>query len=54
MNSKPIVAAVALAIGALTLAACDRQEMNAKTDRAVARATAATMGLLFMDWLLVG
>jgi hyperosmotically inducible periplasmic protein len=37
MNTKPVVAAVAIAIGALALAACDRQEMNARTDRAVAK-----------------
>ncbi|APV48921.1 hypothetical protein BWI17_04015 [Betaproteobacteria bacterium GR16-43] len=41
MNTKPIVAAVAIALGALVLAACDRQEMNAKADRAVAKTEAA-------------
>jgi osmotically-inducible protein OsmY len=41
MNSKPVVAAVAIALGAFALAACDRQEMNAKTDRAVAKTEAA-------------
>ena len=44
MNSKPVVAAVAIALGAFALAACDRQEMNAmnaKTERAVAKTEAA-------------
>ena len=41
MNRKPAVAAVAIALGVFALAACDRQEVNARTDRAAAKTQAA-------------
>jgi len=41
MNRKPAVAAVAIALGVFALAACDRNEMNARTDRAAAKTQAA-------------
>jgi len=41
MNRKPAVAAVAIALGVFALSACDRQEVNARTDRAAAQTQAA-------------